>query len=244
MPGLIRRPRTGANRVGRYRSLAAAVVIPGTDPITVGSIIYDFWWQSGVTYLGAPATNGGSVDAWQERYATEVAISSGSPFQSYSSASGVRNGASRYMTISNPTSLVPPFTVYVLCNYGGTSLYPICGAGSGELSNLSVTAGLSLMQDTTSLITLSGTVTGTGAKLFRWRVNASGTAYFKDGSAVEENLGSFGTSNFINWENIFGIPGTVYEATDNYTQRITAFGADLVTLGTSTAVETYINAAG
>jgi hypothetical protein len=226
--------------------VAGAAALPGTDPITLGSIIYDFWWQSGVTKVGGGGTpaNGGTLESWVERYVGEVATTSGSPYQTYSTTLGIRNGTGVYMDLATSVGLTPPFTVYVLCTYGGTNIYPVGGLGSGDLSNLSVTAGLSLMQDSTSLVTLSGTVTGTGSKLFRWRVNASGTGFFKDDTAVEENVGAFGLGNAINWAAIFGIPGTVTEAADNYTRRITAFSADIVTGGQSTAVETYINAAG
>lgn len=245
IPRLSGRPRSGAARLTRYKSVAGAVVLPGTDPITLGSIIYDFWWQSGVTKVGGGGTpaNGGTLESWVERAIGESASTSGSPYQTYSTTLGIRNGTGVYMPLGTPTDLIPPFTAYVLCTYGGTNLYPICGAGSGELSNLSVTAGLSLMQDTTSLVTLSWAVTGTGSKLFRWRVDGSGNAYFKDGSASEESIGSMG-ANYVRWENIFGIPGVVTETADNYTRRITAFSADIVTGGQSTAVETYINAAG
>lgn len=244
VPRLSGRPRAGAARLTRYRSVAGAAALPGTDPITLGSIIYDFWWGSGVTKVGGGTpSNGDTVGAWEERYLNESAATSGSPYQTYSSTLGVRNGIGVNMALSTPVSLVPPFTVYVLCTYGGTNLYPIGGGGSGDGSQLAVVAGQSNLQDFANTVLVSGTVTGTGSKLFRWRVNAAGTAFFKDGTAAEENIGSFGASNYVAWANIFWT-GLAFEAADNYTRRITAFSADIVTGGQSTAVETYINAAG
>jgi len=224
--------------------VAGAAALPGTDPITLGSIIYDFWWQSGVTAVGGGApSNGGTVEYWAERNGGTTAVTSGAPYQTYSSTLGVRNGTGVLMGLNDPANLTPPFTVYVLCDYGGTNLYPIGGSGSGDGSQLSVVAGQSNLQDFANTVLVSGTVTGTGSKLFRWRVNAAGTAFFKDGTAAEENIGSFGASNYVSWASIFWT-GLAFEAADNYTRRITAFSADIVTGGQSTAVETYINAAG
>ena len=244
VPRLSGRPRAGAARLTRYRSVAGAAALPGTDPITLGSIIYDFWWGSGVTKVGGGTpSNGDTVESWAERNGGTSLVSSGAPYQTYSSTAGIRNGVGVLMALNDPVDLTPPFTVYVLCNYGGTNLYPIGGAGSGDGSQCSVLAGASNLQDFANSVLLTGTVTGTGGKLFRWRVTAAGAAYFKDGSAAEESVGAFGASNYVTWANTFWT-GLAFESATNYTQRITAFSADIVTGGQSTAVETYINAAG